>query len=108
MLVSIVPISTLLAAAAMRPAVPGAVTVNPVLRCRALGHRFRFRAEGATMVWACERCGENGSKRYASAADATRYACAFDREDRDDLGRRAPLVGLFPLRLLRAWRRRAG
>ena len=28
----------------------------------------------------------------------------FDREDREDLGRRAPLVGLFPLRLMRALR----
>ena len=37
---------------------------------------------------------------------ALRYARAFDREDRDDLGRRAPLFGLFPLRLLRAARRR--
>jgi hypothetical protein len=43
---------------------------------------------------------------YASADDAARYARAFDREDSEDLGRRAPLVGLFPLRILRAVRRR--
>lgn len=43
-------------------------------------------------------------KRYPSAEDAERYARAFDHEDAEDLGRRAPLVGLFPLRLLRAVR----
>jgi hypothetical protein len=59
------------------------------------------------MYWECQRgCGAGGSKRYASAEDARRYARAFDREDREDLGRRAPLFGLFPLRLLRAFRER--
>jgi hypothetical protein len=77
-----------------------------MLACRLLGHRFRFRAEGGLMLWECERCGAGGSKRYETDADARRYASAFDREDRDDLGRRAPLVGLFPLRLYRALRRR--
>lgn len=58
------------------------------------------------MLWACEReCGAGGSKRYAAAADAARYARAFDRQDSDDLGRRAPLIGLLPLRVLRALRR---
>ena len=57
------------------------------------------------MIWECQRCGERGgSKTYASPADAERYARAFDREDRTDLGRRAPLIGLLPLRLWRAWR----
>jgi hypothetical protein len=57
------------------------------------------------MHWECQRgCGAAGSKRYASAEDASRYARRFDREDRADLGRRAPLLGLFPLRLLRAFR----
>jgi len=75
-----------------------------VLRCRLTGHRHRFVAERETMVWRCERCGTaGGSKTYPSAADARRYAAAFDREDRSDLGRRAPLVGLLPLRLWRAW-----
>ncbi len=63
------------------------------------------------MRWACQRgCRAGGSKRYATAAEAQRYARAFDREDRQDLGRRAPLFGLLPLRLARAWRerRRAG
>ena len=74
-------------------------------RCRVLGHRYRFRANGATMSWRCERCGDTGgSKTYASAADAQRFALALDREDRAELGRRAPLVGLLPLRLWRAWR----
>ncbi len=53
------------------------------------------------MRWECEReCGFEGSKPYASAAEARRYAAALDREDADDLGRRAPL-SLSPLRLTR-------
>jgi hypothetical protein len=70
------------------------------LRCRLLGHRFRFRSDGTTMRWACERgCGAAGEKRYPTAAVAARNARAFDREDRRDVGRRAPL-GMLPLRLL--------
>jgi hypothetical protein len=77
-----------------------------MLRCRVIGHRFRFESEDDTMRWRCERgCGAGGEKRYPSAEAAARYAGAFDRDDREDLGRRAPLVGLFPLRLLRALRR---
>jgi hypothetical protein len=77
--------------------------------CTILGHRYRFAAAGAVMTWSCGRCGrEGGHKRYATAADAARYAAAFDREDRDALGRRAPLVGLLPLRIARALRRRVG
>jgi hypothetical protein len=77
-------------------------------RCRLLGHRFRFTSEGDELRWGCARgCGASGTKRYATAEQARRYAAAFDREDRDDLGRRAPLVGLLPLRLLRALRRRS-
>ena len=69
--------------------------------CAVLGHRVRFWTEGETMRWSCERdCGFEGSKEYASAAEATRYAGAFDREAGDDLGRRAPL-SLLPLRLVR-------
>jgi hypothetical protein len=78
-----------------------------MLRCRLLGHRFRFTSDGETMRWDCERgCGAGGSKVYANAADARRYATAFDRRDSEDLGRRAPLFGLWPLRLARALRRR--
>jgi hypothetical protein len=77
-----------------------------MLRCRLLGHRFRFSSDGATMRWTCvRRCGAAGEKRYATAEDAARYASAFDREDRQDLGRRAPL-GLLPLRLIRAAKHR--
>ena len=51
------------------------------------------------------RCGHpGGRKRYAAPDEAARYATAFDREDRDDLGRRAPLVGLLPLRIARLLR----
>jgi hypothetical protein len=78
------------------------------LGCRVLGHRYRFTSEGSTMRWACQRdCGAGGSKRYATAAEADRYARAFDREDGRDLGRRAP-VGLLPMRLIRALRSRRG
>jgi hypothetical protein len=78
-----------------------------MLRCRLVGHRFRFESDGATMRWHCERgCGAGGERTYATAADAQRYARAFDREDREDLGRRAPLVALFPLRLARLLQKR--
>ena len=54
------------------------------------------------MRWTCERgCGAGGERTYTTPSDAERYARAFDREDREDIGRRAPLVGLFPLRLAR-------
>jgi hypothetical protein len=43
------------------------------------------------MTWRCARgCGAGGAKRYASAEEAERYARAFDREDREDLGRSTP------------------
>jgi hypothetical protein len=75
------------------------------MSCRLLGHRYRFAAAGAAMTWTCERCGHlGGSKTYGSAEEAARYARAFDREDRAELGKRAPLVGLLPLRLWRLWR----
>ncbi len=78
-----------------------------MLGCRVFGHRYRFRAEGAELIWLCQReCGAGGRKTYATSADADRYAREFDREDRQDLGRRAPLVGLLPLRLWQALRRR--
>jgi hypothetical protein len=58
------------------------------------------------MTWTCERCGfAGGSKRYGTAEEAALYARGLDREDRDELGRRGPL-GLFPLRIARAARRR--
>jgi hypothetical protein len=75
-----------------------------VLACRVLGHRWRFSTEGATMRWACARgCGAGGEKSYDSAERATRFAQAFDREDRDDVGRR-PLLSLLPLGLARRGR----
>jgi hypothetical protein len=75
--------------------------------CRILGHRFQFRAEGEAMIWECSRgCGTGGRKTYASTADAARYARAFDREDRSDLGRRAPPIGMLPLRIYDTLRRR--
>ena len=76
-----------------------------MLACRVLGHRWRFSADGAVMRWNCARgCGATGSKRYPSAAEAARYAGAFDAEDADDMGRR-PLLSLLPLALSRRGRR---
>ncbi|MGH9043884.1 MAG: hypothetical protein ACRDVP_03440 [Acidimicrobiales bacterium] len=73
--------------------------------CRLLGHRFRFRAQGDLMTWSCQRgCGMTGSKRYASAEMASRYASVLDHEDASDLGKRAPFIALLPLRIWR-WRR---
>jgi hypothetical protein len=72
-----------------------------VLACRVSGHRPRFFAEGATLRWECVRdCGQRGEKRYESPEQAQRYARAFDREDREDTGRR-PLLSLLPLGLAR-------
>ena len=77
-----------------------------MVACRIFGHRYRFQADGRTMRWTCQRgCGAGGEKIYPNAGDARRYASAFDREDREQLGRRAPLIGLLPLRIWRALRR---
>jgi hypothetical protein len=74
--------------------------------CRIFGHQPVFRADGRTMRWACDRCGgAAGAKDYESAADARRYAVAFNKRDAGDLGKRAPLIGLLPLRV---WRRLRG
>jgi hypothetical protein len=87
---------------------PGRGYAQIVLSCRLLGHRYRFRAEGATMLWTCERgCGAGGSKEYTSASEAALYARGLDREDRSELGRRAPLLGMFPLRMWWTLRRRS-
>jgi hypothetical protein len=78
-----------------------------MLRCRILGHRFRFSNQGRELLWTCEHgCGIGGRKLYPTPEQARRYAASFNREDRENLGRRAPLVGLFPLRLLRSTRKR--
>ncbi len=72
-----------------------------VLTCTVFGHRYRFRAEGPVLVWECQRsCGAAGQKEYPSADRAQVMAAALDREDQADIGRRAPLLGMFPLRLL--------
>jgi hypothetical protein len=79
-----------------------------MLRCRVFGHRYRFWAEASVMHWECQRdCDAGGRKAYDSPAAARHYAAAFDREDRDQLGRRAPLLGLFPLRLWHKLRERS-
>ncbi|MGD7001625.1 hypothetical protein [Corynebacterium halotolerans] len=76
--------------------------------CKVLGHSPTFWADGNTMRWECERgCGEgDGSKNYASAADAERYAKALNKRDNEDIGKRAPLLGLLPLRIWRWFKNR--
>jgi hypothetical protein len=76
------------------------------LACRAFGHRPLFNTVGRVMYWECGRgCGDaRGSKQYGTAEDAQRYATAFNHRDTSDLGKRAPLFGLLPLRLWRAYR----
>lgn len=74
------------------------------LRCRALKHHFRFSTDGPVMRWHCTRCPEAGEKRYGSAGDAARYARAFDLEPWHEQARRAPLLGMFPVRLARVIR----
>jgi hypothetical protein len=79
-----------------------------MLRCRLLGHRYRFVADGDELRWHCERClAPGGSRSYPSAALAERYARGLSRDDRADLGRRAPPFGLAPLRLLRRRKQRS-
>lgn len=74
--------------------------------CRMLGHRMVFGNDGPVLHFHCERgCGATGYKTYSSPTDAARYARAFNRRDSDDLGKRAPLLGLLPLRLWRLIRR---
>ncbi len=74
--------------------------------CRVFGHRPEFHANGSAMSWQCRRCGgAAGAKQYPTAQAAARYADAFNRRDSDDLGKRAPLIGLLPLRLWRRFRR---
>ncbi len=78
-----------------------------MLTCRVIGHRINFRTDGRIMRWECSRgCGELGSKVYPTAEEARRYAAAFDRRDSSDLGKRAPLIGLLPLRLWRKFANR--
>lgn len=75
------------------------------IRCELTGHDISFRAEGTMMTWQCRRgCGQHGSKTYPTPAESTRFAAAFNKRDSEGLGRRAPLIGLFPLRLWRWWR----
>lgn len=59
------------------------------------------------MRWSCSRgCGAGGSKVYPDPREAKHYAAAFDKSDSDDIGRRAPILGMFPLRLWRYFTQR--
>lgn len=76
--------------------------------CAVFGHDPEFRSDGTTLRWECRRqgCDDGGSKTYPSADDAARYAAAFNRRDSEAIGKRAPLIGLLPLRLWH-WLRRS-
>lgn len=76
-------------------------------RCTLLGHSPQFQADGSALRWHCRRCGRPlGQKDYGDPDRAGRYADAFNRRQSDQLGRNAPLVGLFPLRIVHALRSR--
>jgi hypothetical protein len=80
-----------------------------MLACSVFGHRFRFSSAGRVMTWTCARgCGAGGQKVYDTAAEATRYAKAFDKEDRKAIGEH-PTLTMLPLALARkvTGRRRA-
>lgn len=63
-----------------------------MIRCRLLGHLWRFRADGSTLRWDCERgCGTGGEKAYDSAERASRYARHFNRKDSSSPGTRFPI-----------------
>jgi hypothetical protein len=80
-------------------------TNTAVLACRVLGHRIRFSADGPVMRWSCDRgCGEGGEKTYETAAEARRYAAAFDRRDSDRVGNHRTL-STVPLWIVRRLRR---
>jgi len=77
------------------------------VRCRLIGHTPSFVTQGRIMTWSCRHCGLLiGEKTYETGDAARRYAAAFNHRDTDDLGQRAPLIGLLPLRLWRRIRRR--
>ena len=63
-----------------------------MVRCRVFGHNWRFRAEGPTLHWHCERgCGAGDEKTYDSAERASRYARHFNRKGSSSLGTRFPI-----------------
>jgi len=77
--------------------------VSQPFLCAVFAHDYSFEASGSELIWRCTRgCGAEGRRTYSSAAQAAQLAAAFNRRDTDDLGKRAPLIGLLPLRL---WRR---
>jgi len=60
------------------------------------------------MRWQCQRgCAAGGAKVYPSPAAARRYAAVLDKQDNDDIGRRAPILAMFPLRIWHAIHRRS-
>ncbi|MFL5846435.1 MAG: hypothetical protein ACJ762_17255 [Solirubrobacteraceae bacterium] len=77
-----------------------------MLACRIKGHDIQFSTAGPTLRWACERgCGKAGEKVYASAADAQRYATAFNKKD-SDRAHRHPTLSTLPLWVVRKLRGR--
>ncbi len=68
--------------------------------CKVFGHDMTFQAEDRSMRWSCTRgCEAGGAKEYPTSEEAAHFAAAFDKRENRDLGKRAPLIGLLPLRL---------
>lgn len=77
-----------------------------MLACRLKGHDIRFSSDGRTLRWSCARaCGEGGEKTYGTAAEARRYAAAFDRRDSDRVGDH-PTLSTLPVWVARKLRGR--
>jgi hypothetical protein len=77
-----------------------------MLACRVLGHQIHFRADAQTLRWSCLRaCGERGEKTYETAAEAQRFAAAFNTKDSDKVGHH-PTFSTLPLWFVRKLRGR--
>jgi hypothetical protein len=73
--------------------------------CEFIGHRYRYRTEGATVHWVCVRgCGETGRRSFATTRQARRHAAALNRHERGTQTRRLGPAALAArlLRLVRA------
>jgi hypothetical protein len=66
------------------------------LACRLSGHRWRFRREGATVLWSCERgCGAGGERGYESPAVASVHLRHYARRPPQPVGLLAALAGVL-------------
>jgi hypothetical protein len=102
-----VVVIVLLARASLPVPTDGWSSVDEMFTCRLLGHDPLFTHDGASMRWECRRgCGDGGAKVYPSAAEAQKYAAAFNVKGGAS-GDRAPLIALLPLRIWNRLRQRS-